>query len=163
MKKILLCGVLVCLAVLAGNAQPRALGLRTGYKAAELSYQVQEKANTMLEVDAGIGGQFWGTTEGAWFDATASYDWIFKAGDACNFYLGPALGVGYGYNSVYANQRSRIRVNVGAQLGVEFLLGDHFTMSLDYRPTFNPIGSNDNVKHDMVTYYGAALGLRYRF
>ncbi|MCI2082934.1 MAG: porin family protein [Bacteroidales bacterium] len=163
MKKIILTLTLLCALVVAGNAQPRALGVRLGYVSQELSYQETLSSKTMLDITAGLGGNIWKSSAASWLDLTAAYDWVFNAGDVFDVYLGPAAGVGYGISSAYSSGTKRMRLNVGGQLGIECKCSPHFAISLDYRPMLNLLGNNDNVAHDMVSYYNAAIGLRYKF
>lgn len=165
MKKILLIVSLACLSLFAGNAQSRTIGLRAGYKAVELSYQYQTGDKTMLEFDGGVGGKFWDSAKdiASWCDVTASFDWIFALNENWNVYLGPAAGLGYGFTDVYKNvDATRFRINLGAMAGIEYIVSPEFLISLDYRPMIN-LNGVDNIKHDYVSYYGAALGFRYCF
>ena len=52
MKNLIITIAIICAAVIAAVAQPRAIGARAGYNF-EVSYQ-HELANGMLEVDAGF-------------------------------------------------------------------------------------------------------------
>jgi opacity protein-like surface antigen len=170
MKKILLSIMLVCLTIMTGNAQTKVrtlsptVGLRGGYKAVELSVQIPTVSCNRLEIDGGIGGQFWNSTSVAAFtDLSLAYQWVFGMSEKWNFYIGPAAGVGYGLGKAYDTSKARrFRINLGGQAGVEYLASDHFTISLDYRPMVNFFGI-DNTLHDYVSYYALALGLRYRF
>ena len=165
MKKITLILALVMGIAISLEAQPRAIGARLGGNA-EFSYQHQLGSN-MIDATVGVGYFGWMNVT-----ATAVYDWVFPIkswshAGAWNWYAGPGIGVGYlfnttgyGRNLYSGNSYIPVILNVGGQIGVEYQFNFPLTLSVDYRPMFNVLGFGSGYWGD---FYGAAIGVRYRF
>ncbi|MCI2082411.1 MAG: porin family protein [Bacteroidales bacterium] len=156
MKKILLTLALLCAVMAAGNAQPRAIGVRLGY-GADFSYQQSASRNNMWDITVGGEGKVWDDTKGYWLSASFMYDWVWNIQGGFNWYAGPGFGIGLGMGS-YSDDEGTYAINVGGQIGIEYEFASlPLNLSLDYRPMYNVLGTNgDNL-------YYAALGIRYRF
>lgn len=156
MKKIFLAFALLCCVIL-GYAQPRAIGARLGGDL-EFSYQHIVSPKNMLDCTAGvsIGSNHFSV------NATVMYDWVFNIEGGWNWYVGPGGGVGVGIYSSDTEVKLPLRVSVGGQIGVEYQFGIPLILSLDYRPMFNVI-SIFNDFYDSGSWFGIALGIRYRF
>ena len=155
MKKLLLTLALACAVIFAGNAQPRAIGVRLGY-VDEFSYQHSVSNNNMLDMTLGTYGPVWNSKDASWVNATFMYDWVWNIKGGLNWYLGPGFGVGLGLGA----NANTYAVNVGGQIGLEYEFGIPLNLSLDYRPMVNVLGfSGDN----WGNWYGLCLGIRYRF
>lgn len=146
MKKLLvvLLGVLAFAAV--ASAQPRAIGVRAGY-GGELSYQHGLGSSSFLELDLGFLGHAHG------YYVTGAYDFIIGNAGICNFYVGPAVQLGF-----YNHERiGAFNAGAGAQLGVEFEIPSiPLNISVDWRPIYY-------FHYGGFGWQGAALGIRYRF
>jgi hypothetical protein len=162
MKKIIVSAVVLLCAIVAVNAQPRAVGGRLAY-GAEASYQHGFGDANMLEVDFGIPG-FWG------IEAAATYDWIFpitswnNAG-SWNWYAGVGGGAGWSWGG-FAN------IGVAGRIGVEYNFWFPLQLSLDWRPVIGPAfyygyagyaGSGVGFNVDGLYAGAISLGIRYRF
>lgn len=155
MKKIIIAIVFFAM-VGYSYAQPRAIGGRLGGDL-EFSYQHGLGSN-MLDCTAGLGiGPNHFT-----INATVVYDWVFNIQGGWNWYVGPGLGLGFGvYNRMDATPKIPLRLSVGGQIGVEYQFGIPLNISLDYRPMLNVFGFANG--YDYGSFFGIALGLRYRF
>ena len=145
MKKFLAIAVALLTVASVAGAQPRALGLRAGY-GGELSYQHNLGGNNFAEFDLG------------WFhrgiDVAGIYDFMIFTDGNFGFYAGPGATVGLFADSEAKNQ---ISLGVGGQVGLEYRFAAvPLQLSLDWRPMWFLGGYG-------FDYYGAALGIRYRF
>ena len=141
----------------AAYAQPRAIGVRLGGDA-DFSYQHSLGEKNMLDVTAGFG---WMGYYGA--NVSVMYDWVFDIQGGWKWYVGPGGGVGFGWGPVYKdNDLFPLRVNVGAQIGVEYQFKIPLNLSLDWRPMVNCLGfGHPGLNH--IVSWGPGLGIRYRF
>lgn len=156
MKKLFLSLAILLGAVVAVNAQPRAIGGRLGY-GLEVSYQHGLGSN-MVSVDLGLPG-FGG------LEAAATYDWLFpitswQEKGTWNWYAGVGAGIGmYGFNYPTGF------VGVAGRIGVEYNFWFPMQLSLDWRPIvgpwFNANGAGFNASG--LWFGGIALGIRYLF
>jgi len=153
MKKLIVIVALMLGIAVAASAQPRALGLRGGAWASELSYQ-HSLGENFLEVDLG-----WWYHGG--LNVAAAYDFSIAPLGPFNFYAGPAADV---YTWTYADvdgNKSGLGLGVGAQIGIEYIFDEiPFQISLDWRPMFNFLRAPGA---GAFGYEGVALGLRYAF
>ncbi len=156
MKKLLLLAILFAGLSITAMAQPRAIGARLGGDV-DFSYQHQLGDN-MLDCTAGmfIGYNYWGV------GVAVMYDWIFPINSwqkrgTWNWYVGPGGGVGFvpviGFGIP-------VSLSVGGQIGVEYQFEIPLNLSLDYRPMVNVLGFGNGT---WGSFYGIALGVRYRF
>ena len=156
MKKLALILALVMGIAISIEAQPRAIGARLGGNT-EFSYQHQLGSSNMLDATAGLTfGWNWMS-----ISATAVYDWIFPinswsyAGE-WNWYAGPGAGIGF----LFGEYKIPVALNIGGQIGIEYQFDFPLTLSVDYRPMLNILGFGDKCWNN---FFGAALGVRYRF
>lgn len=156
MKKIILAFALFC-SVAVGYSQSRAIGARLGGDL-EFSYQHIVSTKNMLDCTAGlsIGSNHFSV------NATVIYDWVFNIKGGWNWYVGPGGGIGVGIYNSETDIKVPLRVSVGGQIGIEYQFGIPLNLSLDYRPMFNVI-SFANGGYDSGSWFGIALGIRYRF
>lgn len=161
MKKFLLTICLVAAIVVAGNAQPRAIGARLGWNL-EFSYQHGFANRNMIDLTAGVTNFY---NNHAYVDVNCMFDWVFNIKGGWNWYVGPGLGVGYGFGSYWRDEDGAkyhaFRLNVGAQIGVEYQFGIPLNLSLDWRPMWNILSNYDNPHYDGFCSFG--FGIRYRF
>ncbi|MCR5351277.1 MAG: hypothetical protein K6E35_02115 [Bacteroidales bacterium] len=142
MKKIiaLLAGVLAFAAV--ASAQPRAVGIRTGWTGAfgiEASYQ-HYMGNNFIEGDLGISGNT--------LCVTGIYDFMIGSAGEFDFYGGPGamLSIGESFGAAICGQ-------IGAEWPVPTV---PVTVSLDWRPAFLLTGGG-------FYWQNICLGIRYSF
>ena len=104
------------------QAQPRAIGARLGGNI-DFSYQHSLLSNNMLDVTAGASNYFvkydkrgvphsYGS-----FDITCMFDWVMNITGGLNWYVGPGAGLGFYWSEYHGN--TPIKLNVGAQIGLE--------------------------------------------
>ena len=154
MKKLIVIVALMLGIAVAASAQPRALGLRGGAWASELSYQ-HSLGENFLEVDLG-----WWYSGG--LNVAAAYAFSIAPLGPFNFYAGPAADV-YTYKYVNDNldEAMGLGLGIGAQIGIEYIFDEiPFQISLDWRPMFNILHAPGA---GAFGYEGIALGLRYAF
>lgn len=183
MKNLIITIAIICAAVIAAVAQPRAIGARAGYNF-EVSYQ-HELANGMLEVDAGFSPFLF--QKGVMYDIdgnpmeqtyyygraqiTLVYDWLMNITPNLNWYIGPAVGVSWGYGEFFdiphydkngnLTTYRRLGLPAGGQIGLEYNFDFPLNLSLDWRPMFNIFGLRQG---DLVpNLLNIAAGIRYRF
>lgn len=158
MKKFLLTFCLLASIVVAANAQPRAIGARVGWNL-EFSYQHAIASRNMIDLTAGVTNFF---NNAAYVDANCVFDWVFNINGGWNWYVGPGLGVGYGFGSHWReNDYIPFRLNIGGQIGVEYQFGIPLNLSLDWRPMWNVMGAGHGFFYGEFCSFG--LGVRYRF
>lgn len=143
-KAILVIAAILAFAVVA-SAQPRAIGLRGGYGAAELSYQ-HSLGNNFAELDLG----WWSHA----ISVTGVYDFVFASAGDLNFYGGPGAQVYlYSYNGY-----STFNAAIVGQIGMEYVFPSiPLQLSLDWRPAFYFLQGGH------FGWEGFALGIRYAF
>lgn len=151
MKKVIVIVALMLGIAVAASAQPRAIGLRGGAWASELSYQHSLGSN-FLEADLGLwyaGG----------LDVALAYDFSIAPVGPFNFYAGPAAEFQlYTYKNSDGNNALGTNVGVGAQLGLEYIFSEiPLQLSLDWRPLLTFVGGVG------FGWQGIAFGLRYTF
>ena len=160
MKKFFLSLVFVLAAVVAVNAQPRAIGANIGY-GASFSYQHNLGEANFLDVNVDV----------PFFDgigATITYDWIdpfnapvpWNEKGSWNWYLG--VGATAGLYGLFTNTAAAF-VGVAGHVGIAYDFWFPLQLSLDYRPNFGVL-LGDNMGFNMGGLYsGISLGVRYRF
>lgn len=166
MKKLFFTLAFAAMAVVAVNAQPRAIGGNLGTDLG-FSYQHGFGEANMLDVAVnvpmiygfGIGGK-------------VTYDWIDPFGTSVpwnnkgewHWYM----GVGAGGSAWFPKEKNYWNVGVVGQVGIEYDFWFPLQLSLDWRPQFG-IGNYDYYKNgneinfDLAGVYGISLGVRYRF
>ena len=161
MKKLFTTLFVMLAIVSVSLAQPRAIGGRIGYNV-EFSYQHSLGQKMMMDLTAGVTNVWNGW---AYADVTAMFDWVFNINGGWNWYVGPGIGVGYGFGRWWHDYHYiPFRLNVGAQIGVEYQFGIPLNLSLDWRPMVNVLGfTRGNGYGWYQGFYGVALGIRYRF
>ena len=149
-KLIITLALVIGFAGMAGAQSQRSIGLRLGWPM-EISYQHPLGANRL---EFGLGS----THQATHF--SGAYEWLFALPpEGLKWYCGVGAQVGLLWEGF---------LNVGAfgLLGIEYDLEQHINfpllLSLDYRPGF---GINFSTEEDPVhpSFYGLALGVRYRF
>ena len=160
MKKFFISLVFVLAAVVAVNAQPRAIGANIGY-GASFSYQHNLGEANFLDVNIDV----------PFFDgigATITYDWIdpfnapvpWNEKGSWNWYLG--VGATGGLYGLFTNTAAAF-VGVAGHVGIAYDFWVPRQLSLDYRPNFGVL-FGDNMGFNMGGLYsGISLGVRYRF
>lgn len=160
MKKFFLSLVFVLAAVVAVNAQPRAIGANIGY-GASFSYQHNLGEANFLDVNIDV----------PFFDgigATITYDWIdpfnapvpWNEKGSWNWYLG--VGATGGLYGLFTNTAAAF-VGVAGHVGIAYDFWFPLQLSLDYRPNLG-VYFGDNVGFNIGGLYsGISLGVRYRF
>lgn len=156
MKKIFLTLVVVMMMATAAIAQPRAIGARLGGDV-EFSYQHSFASRNMIDLSVGAYN-YWGHDGYGSINATCMFDWVFNITGGLNWYVGPGFGVGYIWDNHYDG--NHIRLNLGAQIGLEYQFNIPLNLSLDWRPMTNVLSGYHDYFFD---YYSLALGIRYRF
>lgn len=157
MKKLFFTLAFAALAVVAVNAQPRAIGANIGY-GFDVSYQHNLGEKNMIDLAvnlpafAGIG-------------ATCTYDWInpfntqipWNNKGTWNWALGVGAGAGYWWgNFGYAG--------VVGHCGVAYDFWFPLELSVDYRPNIGAwFGGGTAGFYGWGLYTGITLGVRYRF
>ena len=162
MKKLFVTLLVMCAIVGATMAQPRAIGARLGYNL-EFSYQHSlSGGDMMVDLTAGATNVWNGW---AYADINAMFDWVFNIKGGWNWYVGPGVGVGFGFGHWWKEyDYIPFRLNVGAQIGVEYQFGIPLNLSLDWRPMVNVLGFGRGAGYGWYQgFYGVALGIRYRF
>ncbi len=141
MKKSLIIA-LACLfgAATVAMAQPKAIGLRLGYPANEVSYEHYLGGPNFLEAEIGI------RDFGLGYSATGIYNFVFAEPQwtprgEWAWYAGPGVTVGYvGYNIVDADGTKHREYyfmgGLAAQVGLEYTFWLPLQLSVDLRPVF---------------------------
>jgi hypothetical protein len=182
MKRILTTIAIICATVITVMAQPRDFGVRVGYNF-ELSYQ-HATSSGMVEIDAGVTPFL--TYKGVMYvdgeavpqvynygrtQLTLVYDWLMDIVPNLDWYLGPAVGVTWGYGDFFDTPHydkhgkmvteRRLGLPIGLQVGMEYEFKAPVILSVDWRPMVNVFGFN---QFDYAsTFLNLALCLRYRF
>ena len=173
MKKLLLSLIIVVSAATVAFAQPRTIGARLG-TAQEFSYQHGFGYDYMLDLSAGVEN-IWSQYRSA--TATIMFDWIFNWGGNFSLYVGPGVGVTYGFGSYWDDVnpnpdpydlrgKRRVGLLFGAQLGVEYAFDIPLTLSLDVRPMGDFLSFSrfrDNPSYTISRLVNVGIGIRYRF
>ena len=184
MKKILITIAILCLMLGAAQAQSRSFGTRLGYNF-ELALQYPLANSGMLEFDAGITPFI--TQKGVMYNEDGSavdhhytygrvqailvYDWIMDILPSFYWYVGPAVGVSWGYGEFFDNPHydkngklvtyRKLSLPLGAQIGLEYEFKAPINLSVDWRPMINVFGLSQG---DYTSYLlSFSLGVRYRF
>lgn len=192
MKKFIIVCAATLLAVVAVNAQPRAIGGRVAYGVG-FSYQHSMGLDNMISVDVDFPGYSGG------IGAAATYDWIFpitswtQKGE-WNWYAGVGAGLGFGWPSAHTETwgsiKSRVstgafNIGVAGRIGVEYNFWFPLQLSVDWRPVIGPAIAWNNITrtgdlsgtglqakdHDTYVGFGTGalyasaicIGVRYRF
>ena len=161
MKKLFTTMIVMLAVASVAFAQPRAIGGRVGYNV-EFSYQHSLGDRMMMELTAGATNVWnpWGH-----LDVNAMFDWVFNINGGWNWYVGPGAGIGFAYGRYWRdNGYIPFRVNVGAQIGVEYQFDIPLNLSLDWRPMVNVLSFVQGNTYPLYyNFAGVALGVRYRF
>ena len=176
MKKIFTTMVIMLAVASVAFAQPRAIGGRLGWNYEEFSYQHSLNDGMYMDLTAGIGDMWTGFTS---LNATAAFDWTFNIKGIWNWFVGPAVGVGFGYGAGYGHFSRKgsiydgliyddyyydapympFRLNVGGQIGFEWEFGIPLNLTVDWRPMINVMG----MVNPYYTRRDAVLGGLYNF
>ena len=180
MKRFLIACAATLLAVVAVNAQPRAIGGRLAYGVG-FSYQHSVGMDNMLSLDVDFPGYTGGIAP------TVTYDWIFpitawtEKGE-WNWYAGVGGGLGFlwpetvkytGGKTTYGG----FYFGVAGRIGVEYNFWFPLQLSVDWRPLVGPGVTWSTYRAGGVTtrssgwgfnssaLYASAIciGVRYRF
>lgn len=152
MKKLLLVLVAIMGLTYAASAQDsgRAIGVRLGSgtgSGAEFSFQQLIGSNNRIELDAGY-------STGQYLNFAAAYHWRFPIAGEFNWFIGPALNLGYCINH-------GLGLSAGVQGGAEWNPENlPLQISLDGRPLYDFL-MDPNCAYKGF-YYGVALGVRYK-
>lgn len=163
MKKLFFTLAVAALAVVAANAQPRAIGANVGY-GVDVSYQHNLGEANMIDLSvnlpafAGIG-------------ATCTYDWInpfntkipWDNKGEWNWALGVGAGAGYWWGWSTDNSGAGYAGVVG-HCGVAYDFWFPLELSVDYRPNIGAVfydGGADFYGYGL--YGGITIGVRYLF
>lgn len=145
MKKFIIVCAATLLAVVAVNAQPRAIGGRVAYGVG-FSYQHSMGLDNMISVDVDFPGYNGG------IGAAATYDWIFpitawtRKGE-WNWYAGAGAGFGFAWPVVEKHEVAGIKtrtsaggfnIGVAGRIGVEYNFWFPLQLSVDWRPVIGP-------------------------
>ena len=156
MKKFIIVCAATLLAVVAVNAQPRAIGGRVAYGVG-FSYQHSMGLDNMISVDVDFPGYSGG------IGAAATYDWIFpitswtQKGE-WNWYAGAGAGFGFAWPEVVKHEEAGIKtrtsaggfnIGVAGRIGVEYNFWFPLQLSVDWRPVIGPA-----IAWSKVTYSG---------
>jgi len=147
------------LVALTTSAQ-QAIGLRFGggnLNGAEVSYQMPMGDVNRLQLDLGING------DDDYFSlgVTGTYQWTWGIADVegLAWYAGPGATVGFWAWDNGVADDSGANIGIGGIVGIEYTFaGAPIQLSLDTRPMFNLLGSDDYNGN-----WGAALAVRYVF
>lgn len=168
-KKFFLILLLPILCLTVAKAQPRAIGARLGGNI-DFSYQHFVLSNNMLDITAGVSNYVVRydrkTGEPYSFgsiDLTCMFDWVMNITGGLNWYVGPGAGLGFYWSNYHGN--TPVKLNVGAQVGLEYQFKIPLNISIDYRPMVNIFGliPDGDGRLYLGDFYGIALGVRYRF
>lgn len=184
MKKFIIVCAATLLAVVAVNAQPRAIGGRVAYGVG-FSYQHSMGLDNMISVDVDFPEYSGG------IGAAATYDWIFpitawtQKGE-WNWYAGAGAGFGFAWPVVEKHEVAGIKtrtsaggfnIGVAGRIGVEYNFWFPLQLSVDWRPVIGPcVGWATTKVGDQLSrdskwdfnyggLYASAIciGVRYRF
>lgn len=157
-KKLFLTLAVAALAVVAANAQPRAVGGNIGY-GISASYQHNLGEANMIDLAVEFPGYAWG------LGATCTYDWINPFGTqipwnnkgSWNWSLGVGAGAGvYWAGAGYAG--------VVGHCGVAYDFWFPLELSVDYRPNIGAyFGKGFAGFYAQGLYTGVTIGVRYLF
>ena len=154
MKKFIIVCAATLLAVVAVNAQPRAIGGRVAYGVG-FSYQHSMGLDNMISVDVDFPGYSGG------IGAAATYDWIFpitawtQKGE-WNWYAGVGAGFGVAWPEVVKQEMAGIKtrssvggfnIGVAGRIGVVYNFWFPLQLSVDWRPVIGPAIAWSNVTH----------------
>ena len=154
MKKFIIVCAATLLAVVAVNAQPRAIGGRVAYGVG-FSYQHSMGLDNMISVDVDFPGYNGG------IGAAATYDWIFpitawsQKGE-WNWYAGVGAGFGFAWPEVVKQEMAGIKtrssvggfnIGVAGRIGVEYNFWFPLQLSVDWRPVIGPAIAWSNVTY----------------
>ena len=187
MKKCIIACAATLLAVVAVNAQPRAIGGRVAYGVG-FSYQHSVGLENMVSLDV----EFPGYSRG--MGAAATYDWIFPISawtqkGEWNWYAGVGAGLGFSFPGVgkplnlgdgnsWIAPSGGFNFGIAGRIGVEYNFWFPLQLSIDWRPVIGPqvYWYNLRIENTVISYdpqwdfnsngfYAGAicLGVRYRF
>lgn len=146
MKKIILIAAMMLGIAVAASAQPRAIGLRTGY-GVDFSYQ-HYMGDNFIEADLGLESF-------ATLNIAATYNFMiahpeWTSEGEWGFYVGPGLAVGAAKNLFC--------IGAACQVGLEYTFDFPLQLSLDVRPQLGLVGQAFG-----IWGWYPHLGIRYRF
>lgn len=157
MKKLFFTLAVAALAVVAANAQPRAIGGNIGW-GVSASYQHNLGEANMIDLAVEVPA-FYG------IGATCTYDWINPFGTqipwnnkgSWNWSLGVGAGAGFLFSSAgYAG--------VVGHCGVAYDFWFPLELSVDYRPNIGAyFGGGEAGFYSAGLYAGIQIGVRYLF
>jgi len=162
MKKILLLLVLSTLHAASINSQENrsTLGLRLGYDAQEISYQLPLGHVTRLELT--LGANTYGRNEAGKIcrgvGLNGLYQWV---NDLSSISTGLKWYLGVGANVLDHGTVSRGKYGAGAmgQIGVEYNFNSPWQLSLDYRPGWYWLPGSGNIYR--TSWNAPCVSLRY--
>ncbi len=158
MKKIFFTLAFAAMAVVAVNAQPRAIGGNVGY-GVDLSYQHNLGAANMIDLSVNVPAF-------AGVGATCTYDWInpfntqipWSNKGSWNWALGVGAGAGYYWGA------SQGYAGVVGHCGVAYDFWFPLELSVDWRPNFGAwFDGSDAGYYLSGLYTGVTIGVRYLF
>jgi hypothetical protein len=158
-KKFILSITLLTLTAFSAQAQPHAIGVRGGSSnfgfGGEISYQHGFGDANRLEIDLGLRNSPKNYNH---MLVSVIYQWVWNIEGGFNWYAG--LGGQIGSYNHKNGDGDGLTLGAGGQLGIEYDfndLGAPIQMSIDTRPMFGVLGSNNGFG------YGGAFGIRYTF
>lgn len=160
--KRLLTVITIFLIALAANAQPRAVGISVGaVEGVSFQHMVYGQEN-FFQLDLGYHP---GTYLSGSMRLTGTYNYIIASpritsDGTWNLYAGPGVTLGTGFNSFRA-----FNIGVAAQVGVEYAFWFPLQLSVDLRPSFGVVISEDRFKYDVDGVFGfiPTISARYVF
>ncbi len=158
MKKLFFTLAFAAMAVVAVNAQPRAIGGNIGY-GVDVSYQHNLGEANMIDLSVNVPAF-------AGVGATCTYDWINPFGTqipwnnkgSWNWALGVGAGAGYYWG------KSQGYAGVVGHCGVAYDFWFPLELSVDWRPNIGAWFDSDNAGYYLTGLYtGVTIGVRYLF
>ena len=166
MKKTLIIAIAVLLGAAAvASAQPKAIGLRLGYPANEVSYEHYLGGPNFLEAEIGV------RDFGQGYSVTGIYNFVFAEPQWTSrgewaWYAGPGLTAGYvGFKVTDADNNTHkeyhFLAGLVAQVGLEYTFWFPLQLSVDLRPV---IGYCDGFYREGALFgMVPQLSVRYHF
>ncbi len=149
MKKILIVAALMLGLAVAASAQPKAIGIRGGF-GVELSYQQYAGGANFVELDLGLN-----TFNALNLAGTYNFS-LAQFGNGFNFFAGPGVALGLGFNPGWFN------VGIAGQVGIEYTFNFPLQLSLDLRPQLG-LHLQDGASGFGFWGWYPNLGIRYAF
>lgn len=173
----LLAIVLLSLASLSAQAQPKAIGVRLGATGADISYQHSFSSEQFLSLDAGldlgygVSGRTGGRVCGAYNFIWATPKWTKKG--SWNIYAGPGISTGWvDDRTVIKNGEERANtfskgfmIAAVGQVGLEYNFPFPLQLSLEIRPSIGIHLTGRSISFYDNGFLGfiPSLGIRYNF